>query len=476
MSSFLRLKSALVWPVAVAAFFLTLVLAVGNDPAGSGANDLPRWRFNVIAGVSSTTANYYGGLAAVGQLITNQIEIVNHRCNDPQVFNGQFQFVVSAVYEFNDSPVAEIVASHPDYDFKVVYDGFSSQSDQWFGQYLGILHSWPVTIQGGIFGTNATDGLVHEFGHSRGAIDLYGLAVDRYDNEVNGQAYNPPNSIMTYPYGNLCWDEYSQHLINGNADVVDPPPSYLTAAFPISMGVKAVDANGVGFPNAKVRLYPVEWFQSSVLHEPILSGSTGPEGDFEFPANPFGPESYGNPWDIQCPNFLVSAQVGRFTAYGWLPLCDVQNAYFDNPTSPYRLQVRFGFGSFDSWRLAQFGPATDPEADGTGLLDDPQHNGISNLQAYAFDLDPHQLNTTNTLSCSIENGYFTATYTRRNTSSAYDLVFRNQYARELGGGWSDATLVRIVDNGETETVKFRDPLPVDQSKGAYFRVAIQYVP
>lgn len=475
-TSVFQQKRLLIGLLLALAPMLGSMLALGDDSDDSEGNPLPVWRFILSAGVSSNTANYYGGLGAVGQLITNQIETVNHRFNEPHVFKGTFQFVVAAVYEFSGSALAELVAPHPDYDYKLVYDGFSTLNQDWFGPYLSILHSWPVTNAGGLFGETATDGLVHEFGHSRGAIDLYGLEVDPYDNPLIALGFAAPTSIMTYPYGVHVWDEYSTHLINENADVVNPPISYVAASFPKSIGVSVLDVNGNAFPNAKINLYPVGWFQSAVSREPVLTGSTDSKGQFEFANNPFVPNSAGEPWDIRFPNFLVSVQVGPITNYGWLPLDVVQNSYFDHSAQPYRLAFPLSFVSFDSWRVGQFGADGGNDRPGTGPLDYPQQSGVPNLLAYALALDPHEQQNTNILSFSIENGYFTATYTRRNASLAYDVVFKNQYARGLGMAWSEAPLVQVVDHGDTETVKFRDPLPTSQSNGGFFRVVVEYAP
>jgi hypothetical protein len=67
---------------------------------------------------------------------------------------------------------------------------------------------------GGVFAAYATDGLTHEFGHSRGAVDLYQESVPAANNPVSGASFSAPTSIMTYPYGVTTWDRYTIGIIN----------------------------------------------------------------------------------------------------------------------------------------------------------------------------------------------------------------------------------------------------------------------
>jgi hypothetical protein len=39
------------------------------------------------------------------------------------------------------------------------------------------------------------------------------------------------------------------------------------------------------------------------------------------------------------PNYLVTASVGTLSAFGWMPITDVQNIWFSDPTSPYQLRI-----------------------------------------------------------------------------------------------------------------------------------------
>jgi hypothetical protein len=301
----------------------------------------PTYYFNIIAGISKVTADYYGGFAAAKALIQAQIATVNSRFNNPGVFNAIYNFTVDSIYQFTGDPVAEIGVPHPGFSYRVTYDGYPTQGGGWYGPpWNSIHHSWSVSSFGGTFANFATDGIVHEFGHSRGAIDLYAIQVDATKNPVNGLPYSAANSIMNYPYGNLTWDTHSIYLINRTADTVIANSNYIDESFPANMGIAVRDSTGVGqLAGATVKLYPVSWYSSTVGSTASLIGTTGPTGVLPFSTNPFGP--YANaPWNLQYPNFVVAVTFRDSLRYSWLPLPNVQNAFFTKPDTTYRLIVR----------------------------------------------------------------------------------------------------------------------------------------
>jgi hypothetical protein len=317
---------------------------------------------------------------------------------------------------------------------------------------------------------------VHEFGQSRGAIDLYALNVLASSNAVSGQPFFGVDSIMNNPYGNRDWDEHSQHLINKNALTVAPPISYITSEFPLSIRIRVTDNNGAPFPNVQVRLYPVLWFSSTVTNVALMSGLTDSDGEFLLPSNPFGPNAAGSPWNIRYPNFLVSATYNAATKYAWMPLYDVQNFHFNVPFRGFLLTLPMDFGTFDTWRTTKFTAAELADDGISGALADPDLDEISNLMEYALFLDPHTPDPGNVVRYSMEGGFFVASYTRRKKSAAIDLTYLNQMTRSLSGSWSNAPVVQIINEGQTEQVKFRDQLPVNQSGGAFYRLSVLHSP
>jgi len=283
---------------------------------------------------------------------------------------------------------------------------------------------------------------------------------------------------MNNPYGNLFWDEHSQHLINKNGRTVAPPISYITEEFPPSIRIKVTDNNGGPFPNVQVRLFPVPWFSSSVTNVALMSSLTDSNGEFSLPSNPFGPNTAGSPWNIRYPNFLVSAQYNTAVKYAWMPVYDVQNFHFNVPNQGFLLTLPMNFGTFDTWRPAKFTAAELADNAISGKFADPDLDGISNLMEYALFLDPHTPDPGNVVRYSMEGGFFVASYTRRKQATAIDLAYLNQITKSLSGSWSNAPLLleQVINQGQTEKVKFREQLPVNQSGGAFYRLNVLHFP
>jgi hypothetical protein len=302
--------------------------------------------FNVIAGISKVTADHYGGFESAKLLILNQITTVNIRFNDPNVFANTYQFTVDSIYQFDGNPLSEILLAHPGYDYRVTYDGYPTQGGGWYGPpWSAIHHSWPVNEWGGTFAAYATDAIVHEFGHARGAIDLYAIQVSAPNNPVNGQPYAAEYSIMNYPYGVQVWDEHTVNLINRTADTVISSSVYIDESFPAGISIAVRDSTGSSpLQGALVNLYPVNWYSNTLSASYAFSGSTTSDGIFQPSSNPFGPFVSGHPWEMEYPNFLVSCQLNAVSVYGWLPITSVQNSYFANNDTTFQLVLKMPFG------------------------------------------------------------------------------------------------------------------------------------
>ena len=109
--------------------------------------------------------------------------------------------------------------------------------------------------------------------------------------------------------------------------------------FPPSLRVKGVTGTGAAVRGATVKLYPVEWFSSSVGATPVLKGRTSTTGVLTLPSNPFRPGATA-PWNIGRPDFLVQVVAPNGArGYGWMPLPSVSNAYFAAPKSACTLKV-----------------------------------------------------------------------------------------------------------------------------------------
>lgn len=293
----------------------------------------PTWTFTVKVGVSTEVINARGGETATQALVNQQLATVSSRFTR---FRGTIKFVPSVFYTFSNSPVDETFKPHPEANFLVIYTELPNVSGGWQGSNQSVLQAW-TPDWGGVFSSYGTDGLTHEFGHARGAVDLYGLNV--MSNPVNGATYTAPQSIMTYPYGETLWDNYSRSIINASDSTIYSGAPIVDKSLPSTYSVVAKNkSTGKLASGAAVKVYPVEWFSGAVTPSPLMSGKTGAFGKWQLPRNPFAPGTAGKPWDLAFPNFLVVVTWQGRTAYRWLPLADVGSAYFAGVTS-YKINI-----------------------------------------------------------------------------------------------------------------------------------------
>ena len=301
----------------------------------------PTWKFSVVVAVERQTATFYENAYArpIAAIIQEQIATVNANFNSTDQFDGVFDFSVDSIYVIEGVVQNDLFKPHPGFDYKLVVDGFaaSTSGGGWYGSNKLIYHKWMWNEYGGPFAQYATDGLTHEFAHSRGATDIYAMKVDASKNPINGKAFDAINSIMNYPYNNITWDEHTVNLLNRTGPGDINGEEYITSAFPEKTVVRVKDSRGDPLPRAIVQTYPVEWFSYRVTTQPIERELTNDRGEYMYPTNPFGPATSTSPWAIRYPNFLV-----RVTYYSdyyqWLPLYEVQNSFFKyGPDSTFYL-------------------------------------------------------------------------------------------------------------------------------------------
>ncbi len=313
-------------------FVATLLLAGSLGLATQAQAAAPTWTFTVKVGVSEEVVSAHGGLAATEALVNQQLATVSSRFTG---FAGTISFVPVTVYSFAGSPVDEVFKPHPEANYLVIYTEKPDVGGGWQGSNLAILQAW-TPDWGGVFSSYGTDGLTHEFGHARGAVDLYGTEVST--NLVNGVTYSAPRSIMTYPYGETTWDGCSRGIINASGANVYSGSPVVVSSLPKIFVVKAKSKNGKTIRGATIKVYPVEWFSGAVTTSPLMSGKTGSFGKWQLPRNPFAPGTAGKPWDLAYPNFLVVVSYQGRSTSRWLSLAEVGNAYFAGVTS-YQVNV-----------------------------------------------------------------------------------------------------------------------------------------
>jgi hypothetical protein len=244
-----------------------------------------------------------------------------------------------SVRTYSVAATTEVSLPHPGSDLRLVYEENPADQGGWFGNYQGILHNWTFENEGD-FSTNATDGLTHEFGHFRGAVDEYGQGVAAASNPVNGAAFTAPVGIMSYPYGVHTWSIYSKDVIRASAATVHSGAPIVDRSFPTALRVRVLNARQKPVRGAKVALFGVAWYSNSVTSTPVMQGMTTAIGYFQMPRNPFASRSLGMPWNLAYANFLVRMTYGNTVKYFWMPLTTVGAAYFSAPTKPFLMTFR----------------------------------------------------------------------------------------------------------------------------------------
>lgn len=303
------------------------------------------WTFRVLVAVEPQTATYYQQAYGkpIEQIVREQIATINAHFNTASQFNATYNFRVDSIYVITRPIRDEVFGAHPGYHYKIVINGFSDNAigGGWYGDYQTIYHGWRWENWDGPFGGYATDGLTHELAHARGAVDTYAMRVDADKNPVNGQAFEPVNSLMTYPYSNIVWDEYTTHLLNSTADGPITGDDWIVKPFPKTIAIKTLDQQGQPLEGVSLALYPVDWFSYTLTPTPVKRVATDLDGIYRFADNPYGVPTLGYPWHFRYGNFLLKASYNGVVAYQWLPVYDVQNAYFRyGADSTYYAQIQ----------------------------------------------------------------------------------------------------------------------------------------
>lgn len=80
--------------------------------------------------------------------------------------------------------------------------------------------------------------LGHEYGHVRGATDMYQYIISASDNPVSGEALVPPKCNMGT--GSWVWSEYCSYLFNYTAHQKQLDPDLLHQIFPDTLRIKVL--------------------------------------------------------------------------------------------------------------------------------------------------------------------------------------------------------------------------------------------
>lgn len=298
----------------------------------------PVYRFTVKIGIDKETTEHLGGENVVRERVVKMFETINRAFNynsGKLGITGWYDFVpdMDSLYIFDGSSRIEIDKPHPYHDYLVIMDGYRNYPDEGHGGWFGSHHQTIGHDRGHVpgeisdpFDETATDGIIHEFGHARGIIDLYAANVDAKKNPINGQAFNGIDCIMNYCYGVRHWSSYAVNILNLTKDKSVNVDDVIANLFPAKISVSVKDWRDKPVKDARIKAYPVSWYSYAVQEIPAWEGTTTSKGVYTFTGIPYMPQrAYG----FKYINFLIEAEHDGIKTYGWMPLYLVQNAFLE---------------------------------------------------------------------------------------------------------------------------------------------------
>ncbi|KMQ50590.1 hypothetical protein CHISP_2441 [Chitinispirillum alkaliphilum] len=296
----------------------------------------PLWRFSVVVGVEDSTVSSYGGLENTVQHIRTLFKKANDKFNSTDDFDGYIYFEIDSLYTYSNNTKEEIIDPPPNVDYRFVIDRFTDRGAAYW-RPINTMGLFPTpTFNGDILHSYAVDATAFLFAAMRGVSTLANTAVQESKNPVNNTSYNSENSIMSWPYDVDNWCKWSQNIINYNKNKpIDRELVRKTAIPQIRLNV--TDSYGSPVPGAVIELFSVR--DSSVSDTPFLTGITGQNGTIYMPRDVYQRRTGETVSTIF--NLLVRASDSDNTAYAWMPVYEVNNAWFENPDTLYQVDLMF---------------------------------------------------------------------------------------------------------------------------------------
>lgn len=192
-------------------------------------------------------------------------------------------------------------------------------------------------------------GLLHEWAHQLGLIDIYQLNLEPWQNEVNGEAYRATECLM---HGcSHFFSEHSRHAMDWWQNKAHGYFGQYIYCLPDTVKLRVVGLGGGWLPHAQVKVYQMAERPGlgKVLSNQVkFAGETDGLGLFTFPNVPIDPAKVptthagdqlrANPFGYVAVIgtnglFLIEVEYEGETAYTWLDITEVNNAYWDGDTS-----------------------------------------------------------------------------------------------------------------------------------------------
>jgi hypothetical protein len=139
----------------------------------------------------------------------------------------------------------------------------------------------------------------------------------------------------------------------------------------------------------------------------------------------------------------------------------------------FTLPVSLALTPIATWRQTYFGTAQNSGQAANNA--DPANDGIANILAYAFGLDPLTTNT-DPISATLAGDYLTVSFKRPHPAPA-DITYLPEVTSDLASGlWSSGpgdTSESVADNGNgTETVTVIDLAPINLTESQFMQILI----
>lgn len=309
-------------------------------------DSLPGWTFRCKVMVEEQTIADHEGMIPFKAKMDEAIARASNKFQVPGLNdegNSQIHFYATEILPFSGRSsqyTTQQWVNDASLDLMLVVNDHAADDDDSWGwrrtPYLTLGHDYQ-----GLFGSNAIDALLHEFGHTRGMYDLYLGEVTAARNPISHQAYESDRCIMNYPYGETVWSEFAQIIINASG--AERVARQYWNLFPKNSWVKAVSKDQTPAAGAKLRFFPVIQTSSGnmVRENDVIQyrAELDANGSYLFdPPNPFAIDqiSYNNIY-----NFLVevsySVAGNNYTDYAWMPMNDALIA--GSRGLPYELQI-----------------------------------------------------------------------------------------------------------------------------------------
>lgn len=258
--------------------FGTIILGICTPNMSSAQNKRIKdtITYRALVWVEKSDIQWYGGQSEFRRKSLELFEnITSFWNNSPNKFEYYFRFVPSGfkVYDNEGDPSnykknrdnAFDLIDTSKYDFSVFF-ALNAEND---GLWAGTGKSGQAVIvdyktrkgqkdNGDIFSKKPPEfgeygNIAHEFGHFRGATDLYQYMISADDNPVNGKAFAPPKSIMRYAQ-DAVWDDYCSLLFNYTAYQRQLNKNLLQEVFPDVLRIKVL-VNGRRKSKVPIKIY-----------------------------------------------------------------------------------------------------------------------------------------------------------------------------------------------------------------------------